>query len=82
MNTSTDIKDVVRSAYAGIAGQSKEQNAASCCGVGGCSTVDYTIFAEDYSTMKGYVADADLGLGCGVPTEFAQIREGDFVVDL
>jgi hypothetical protein len=82
MNTSTDIKDVVRSAYAGIAGQSKEQNAASCCGVGGCSTVDYTIFAEDYSTMKGYVANADLGLGCGVPTEFAQIREGDFVVDL
>jgi ubiquinone/menaquinone biosynthesis C-methylase UbiE len=82
MNTSTDIKDVVRSAYAGIAGQSKEQNAASCCGVGGCSTVDYTIFAEDYSTMKGYVADADLGLGCGVPTEFAQIREGDLVVDL
>ena len=32
--------------------------------------------------MKGYVANADLGLGCGVPTEFAQIREGDFVVDL
>ncbi|MFN4908664.1 MAG: arsenite methyltransferase [Bacteroidota bacterium] len=82
MNTTPDIKDVVRTAYAGIAGQSKEQNAASCCGVGGCSTVDYTIFAEDYSKMKGYVADADLGLGCGVPTEFAQIREGDLVVDL
>jgi arsenite methyltransferase len=82
MNTVPDIKDVVRTAYAGIATQSREENAASCCGVGGCSTVDYTIFAEDYSKLKGYVADADLGLGCGVPTEFAQIREGDLVVDL
>jgi SAM-dependent methyltransferase len=38
--------------------------------------------AEDYSTMQGYVADADLGLGCGLPTEFALIKEGDTVVDL
>lgn len=82
MNTSTDIKDVVRTAYAGIATQSKDENAASCCGVGGCSTVDYTIFAEDYSKLSGYVADADLALGCGIPTAFAQIHEGDLVVDL
>ncbi len=82
METASDIKDMVRSKYGEIAAQSKEQNAASCCGAGGCSTVDYTIFAEDYSKMKGYVADADLALGCGVPTEFAQIREGDVVVDL
>jgi ubiquinone/menaquinone biosynthesis C-methylase UbiE len=38
--------------------------------------------AEDYSTMQGYVADADLGLGCGLPTEFALMKEGDTVVDL
>lgn len=82
METASDIKDMVRSKYGEIANQSKEQNAASCCGAGGCSTVDYTIFAEDYSTMKGYLADADLALGCGVPTEFAQIHEGDVVVDL
>lgn len=77
-----ELKDLVRSKYAEIASQSKEQNAASCCGAGECSTVDYTIFAQDYSALKGYVADADLALGCGVPTEFAQIREGDVVVDL
>lgn len=82
METASDIKDMVRSKYGEIAAQSKEQNAASCCGAGGCSTVDYTIFAEDYSKMKGYLADADLALGCGVPTEFAQIHEGDVVVDL
>ncbi len=82
METASDIKDMVRSKYGEIAAQSKEQNAASCCGAGECSTVDYTIFAEDYSKMKGYLADADLALGCGVPTEFAQIHEGDVVVDL
>ena len=30
----------------------------------------------------GYIKEADLGLGCGVPTEFACIKEGDTVVDL
>ena len=38
--------------------------------------------AEDYSKLPGYVADADLALGCGLPTEFAQIKPGDTVVDL
>jgi len=38
--------------------------------------------AEDYAKLEGYVKDADLGLGCGLPTEFAQIKEGDTVVDL
>jgi ubiquinone/menaquinone biosynthesis C-methylase UbiE len=38
--------------------------------------------SDDYTKMEGYVADADLGLGCGLPTEFAKIKEGDVVVDL
>jgi SAM-dependent methyltransferase len=38
--------------------------------------------ADDYTQLDGYVADADLGLGCGLPTEFAQIKAGDTVVDL
>jgi arsenite methyltransferase len=82
MITNTDLKELVRTKYGEIAEQSKDVNAASCCGVGGCSTVDYTIFAQDYSNLQGYVADADLGLGCGVPTEFAQIKPGDTVIDL
>ena len=82
MNTPTELKQIVTQKYTEIAGQSRDENAASCCGVGGCSSVDYTIFAQDYSGLQGYVADADLGLGCGVPTEFAQIRPGDTVVDL
>ena len=82
MHDSEDIKKMVRDNYARIAEQTTEENANSCCGVGGCCTVDYAVFAEDYSKMKGYVAGADLGLGCGVPTEFAQMKPGDTVIDL
>jgi arsenite methyltransferase len=79
---SRTLKEIVKEKYGQIADQSREQNATSCCGAGGCSTVNYTVMADDYSTLKGYVADADLGLGCGLPTEFALIKEGDTVVDL
>ena len=78
-----DIKLVVKEKYGLIAKQSKTQNESSCCGATGCcSSVDYTIFSESYNHLKGYNPDADLGLGCGIPTEFAQIKEGDTVIDL
>lgn len=82
MKTSEELKAIVREKYSEIALQSKEQNQSSCCGAGGCSTADYTIFSDDYSTLKGYQPEADLGLGCGLPTEFALIKKGDTVVDL
>jgi arsenite methyltransferase len=77
-----DLKYVVKDRYSQIANQSKIQNETSCCGVGGCCTVDYAVFAESYEKEKGYNADADLGLGCGIPTQFASIKEGDSVLDL
>ncbi len=78
-----DIKEIVKEKYAEIANQSKEPKKTSCCGsTGCCSKVDYTIFSEDYSKQKGYSKDADLGLGCGLPTEFAGIKEADHVLDL
>lgn len=82
MKTEENIKQLVQEKYAAIANQSKEENEASCCGVGGCSTVDYAVFSEDYSKLKGYEANADLGLGCGIPTEFALLKEGETVLDL
>ena len=73
-----DLKLLVKEKYSEIALQSKEQNESSCCGATGCcSTVDYSIFSDSYSHLEGYVADADLGLGCGLPTEFALIKEGE-----
>ena len=76
------LKNLVREKYGQIADQSKAENESSCCGAGGCGPVDYTIMADDYSRLDGYVADADLGLGCGLPTQHALIKPGDTVVDL
>lgn len=82
MENKDSIKNLVKEKYADIAKQSKTVNEASCCGVGSCSGIDYTVFSEDYSKLQGYTPDADLGLGCGLPTEFALIKEGDTVIDL
>jgi arsenite methyltransferase len=85
MNSEQEIKEMVKEKYGAIAQQSKEQNQSSCCGSGsacGCSNVEFSIMAEDYKKLPGYVADADLSLGCGLPTEFAQIKPGDTVIDL
>lgn len=82
MNNAEELKKLVRDKYSEIANQSKDQNEASCCGATGCCTVDYAIFADNYTELEGYNADADLGLGCGLPTEFAQIKKGDTVIDL
>jgi arsenite methyltransferase len=82
MSTDQELKDIVRQKYSEIALQDKEANASSCCGSGGCSTEVYNIMSDDYSTLDGYNPEADLGLGCGLPTQFAQIKVGDTVVDL
>jgi len=78
-----DLKLIVKEKYGEIATQSKQQNESSCCGATGCcSSVDYTVFSESYNKIEGYNPDADLGLGCGIPTQFAGIRKGDHVLDL
>lgn len=82
MQTDEQLKEIVRQKYSEIALQDKETNQASCCGAGGCSTEVYNIMSDDYTTMEGYNPDADLGLGCGLPTQFAKIKKGDTVIDL
>ncbi len=82
METDNKVKEMVRQKYSEIALQDKETNATSCCGAGGCSTEVYNIMADDYTTLEGYNPDADLGLGCGLPTQFAKIKKGDVVIDL
>lgn len=82
MQTEEQLKEIVRKKYSEIALQEKETNMSSCCGAGGCSTEVYNIMSDDYTTLDGYNADADLGLGCGLPTQFARIKKGDVVVDL
>lgn len=86
MKTEHELKVLVKEKYGQIALQSKAQNESSCCGATSCcgpgDSMDYTIMSESYEHLDGYAPDADLGLGCGLPTEFAQMQEGHTVVDL
>ncbi len=76
------LKQIVKDKYGSIAEQDKATNAASCCGATDVSTKVYNIMMDDYTAVEGYHADADLGLGCGLPTQFAHIQPGDTVIDL
>jgi arsenite methyltransferase len=86
MSTNEELKKIVREKYGEIVSQEKELSQASCCGPAATTCcgpdADLTVFSEDYSKLEGYNPDADYGLGCGLPTEYAKIKEGDTVVDL
>ena len=82
METQEQVKELVRQKYSEIALQDKDTNQSSCCGSGCCSDEVYNIMSEDYQQLEGYNPDADLGLGCGLPTQFAKIKQGDVVIDL
>lgn len=78
---SNSMKEVVKDRYGKIARDS--DRATLCCCPGGCCSSDgFSDFSDDYQHLGGYNPDADLGLGCGLPTEFAGIAEGDAVLDL
>jgi SAM-dependent methyltransferase len=80
MNTDSELKNIVKEKYGEIASSLEKKGCG--CGCSSSKIVDYTIMKDDYSHLEGYVDEADLGLGCGVPTEFAGIKKGDTVVDL
>ena len=82
MDTNEQIKEMVKQKYSEIALQDQETNASSCCGSGDCTTEVYNVMSDEYDHLEGYSADADLKLGCGLPTEFAKIQPGNTVVDL
>ena len=77
MENDQKLKTMVKDKYAGLAVKSQ-----SCCCGGSSKIVGYTIMQDEYDNQKGYVPEADLKLGCGMPTEYAGIKEGDTVVDL
>lgn len=72
--TTEKAQAAVRSKYSAIA----TTTGASGCGCG----CDVNFIGESYDQLQGYLPEADLGLGCGIPTEHAAIREGDTVIDL
>ena len=82
MQNQEQVKDIVRGKYAEIALQDKAANGSSCCGSGCCSSEVYNLMNDDYTAVEGHIPDADLGLGCGLPTQYAKIGKGDVVIDL
>lgn len=84
MTTQGQVKELVKQKYSEIALQDKEINQSSCCGATSacCGEDVYKIMADDYNNLEGYNPAADLGLGCGLPTQFAKINKGDTVIDL
>ena len=75
-------KEIVKEKYSEIVKKSGVFYESSCCGPSSCCSGDFNNMSEDYSDVEGYIPDADLSLGCGLPTEFAMIKSGDTVVDL
>jgi SAM-dependent methyltransferase len=79
------IKNQVKSHYAAIA-----QSGGSCCAPSGysqascCSPESVTVNSlVDYSSLELIpVEGSDLGLGCGMPTRFADLQPGEVVLDL
>jgi ubiquinone/menaquinone biosynthesis C-methylase UbiE len=80
MKKKKEVKEIVRDKYAGIAVASEKDGCG--CGCSKPGDLEYTVFNESYESKKGYVKEADLYLGCGIPTEHAEIREGHRVLDL
>ena len=78
MKESEKLKNIVREKYGSIA----QSESTSCCGESPATQEVYNIMTDDYTDVKGYNADADLSLGCGLPTQFAKIQQGDTVIDL
>jgi ubiquinone/menaquinone biosynthesis C-methylase UbiE len=80
MNTET-IKKEIKKSYGDIANGKIEVgccNSTDCCGTSSFMQP----MNEDYANIKGYVQEADYSLGCGLPTEIANINEGNVVLDL
>jgi SAM-dependent methyltransferase len=84
MKQSNDqLRETVREKYAEIARSAD----SDCCGTSSCCDykpggTGYSMIGEAYEGVDGYVEDADLKLGCGVPVEHAGMKPGQAVLDL
>lgn len=70
MNKNEEIKRNVKEKYSQIA--MAPNQVSGCCGTS-APAVDYSVFSEVYRQTKGYMKEADAGLGCGLPEGLAGI---------
>lgn len=77
-----DLKLIVKEKYSEIAKQAIP-GSSGCCGTScGCGELEFSMISDEYNNIEGHVKEADLGLGCGIPTQYAGINKGDHVLDL
>lgn len=82
MDSNDRIKKIVQEQYTHIAKAAERGASCSCCCTGPTDQQIYTTFHQDYSGKDGYIENADLGLGCGIPTDAVHLKTGETVVDL
>src|SRR5919106_6543614 len=86
-----DIKKTIRKTYGKIALQeNKESGSSSCCAPGCCSgggggdspVQAATVLGYETSELESLPPASILGVGCGAPVNFADLKKGETVVDL
>src|SRR5215213_8439150 len=83
MQSQDEIRTLVRERYGAIA-----REGASCCAPVSCdcgpemAPDGLNVIGDAYAGVEGRLANADLNLGCGVPTRHAALRPGETVLDL
>ena len=83
MTQSNDqLREMVRQKYAEIVTTPLTGCGTSCCETGEKAEENFNMIGDAYDGISGYVADADLGLSCGVPVEHAGLKAGQTVLDL
>jgi SAM-dependent methyltransferase len=79
------IRDDVRRKYAEIARTrypNRNDSPNQCCSGAKADADAVNMIGDAYEGTAGYVAGADLGLGCGLPVEHAGLQPGQTVLDL
>ncbi len=79
------LKAKIKERYGKIA---LEGNSESCCGPECCSSTEAdpqmssVVVGYDGKTLESIPKSSILGLGCGAPINFANLKIGEIVVDL
>lgn len=76
------LREAVRQKYAEIVSSDDASCCSPCGGEQKKEDGNFDMIGDAYDGVSGYVADADLGLSCGVPVEHAGIQPGHTVLDL
>ena len=71
MKNTEQIKRTVKEKYSEIAERDSSLGMSGCCISTSGADSEFCMVDGDYSSLEGYMKDADLGLGCGLPTELA-----------